>query len=190
MSLSDQQKNILTILGVGTVSFLGGAVISKYLCKEEKVTVATAYVCAANSTVEGVITFTQKNCCVNVKGTIKGLTEGKHGFHIHQFGDLSNGCTSAGGHFNPHKKEHGSPEDSNRHVGDLGNIVANKDGVAEIDFDDKLISLCGVNSIVGRCVVVHGLEDDLGKGKDEESKKTGNAGPRVACGVIGLPKPE
>jgi superoxide dismutase, Cu-Zn family len=118
------------------------------------------------------------------------LTQGKHGFHIHEFGDLSNGCTSAGGHFNPHKKQHGAPEDSNRHVGDLGNIEADEKGEAVVALTDKLISLNGVNSILGRCVVLHQGTDDLGKGGDEESKKTGNAGPRVACGVIGLPKQE
>ena len=78
-----------------------------------------------------------------------------------------------------------------RHVGDLGNILSNsEEGIAEIDFDDSFISLSGENSIIGRCVVVHEGEDDLGKGKDEESKKTGNAGKRVACGVIGLPSPK
>lgn len=83
-----------------------------------------------------------------------GLKPGKHGFHIHQFGDYTAGCVSAGSHFNPFKKEHGGPEDENRHAGDLGNVVAGDDGVAKIDITDSQIPLEGPNSILGRSVVV------------------------------------
>lgn len=107
------------------------------------------------------------------------------GFHIHAFGDNTNGCTSAGPHFNPFGKEHGAPEDDNRHVGDLGNISTDANGVAKGTKQDTLVKLIGANSIIGRSVVVHGGQDDLGRGGNAESKKTGNAGPRPACGVIG-----
>lgn len=108
------------------------------------------------------------------------------GFHIHQFGDNTNGCTSAGPHFNPFQKTHGAPEDDTRHVGDLGNITTDAQGVAKGTKQDLLVKLLGENSILGRSVVVHSGTDDLGKGGNEESKKTGNAGTRPACGVIGL----
>jgi superoxide dismutase, Cu-Zn family len=117
---------------------------------------------------------------------------GEHGFHIHQLGDTTNGCMSTGPHFNPAGKTHGAPTDEERHAGDLGNITANADGVAVLDLRDAQIPLDGPNSILGRAVVVHELADDLGQGDHSEpgtqgktSKTTGNAGARLACGVIG-----
>jgi len=142
----------------------------------------------SSSTVSGTINFTQEKESTVVSGVLKGLTPGKHGFHIHQFGDYTNGCMSAGGHFNPCNKNHGGPEDCERHVGDLGNIVAGEDGVATVEIKDSQVSLIGENSVIGRSIVVHEKEDDLGKGGNEESLKTGNAGPRLACGVIGICK--
>ncbi|XP_072082091.1 superoxide dismutase [Cu-Zn], chloroplastic isoform X2 [Arachis hypogaea] len=91
-----------------------------------------------------------------------------------------------GPHFNPNKMKHGAPGDQIRHAGDLGNIVANADGVAEATIVDNQIPLIGPNSVVGRALVVHELEDDLGKGGKELSLSTGNAGGRLACGVVGL----
>ncbi|CAM8961359.1 unnamed protein product [Rhodiola kirilowii] len=140
-----------------------------------------------NSAVEGVVILTQEDegpTTVNVR--ITGLTPGPHGFHLHEFGDTTNGCISTGPHFNPKGLTHGAPEDEIRHAGDLGNIVANADGVAEATIVDSQIPLTGPNAVVGRAFVVHELEDDLGKGGHELSLSTGNAGGRLACGVIGL----
>lgn len=114
------------------------------------------------------------------------MAPGKHGFHVHEFGDNTNGCMSAGPHFNPNKKEHGAPDAAIRHVGDLGNIVADESGKAKVNINDSLISLTGPNSILGRTVVVHADVDDLGLGGHELSKTTGNAGGRIGCGVIGF----
>ncbi|KAF9090493.1 Superoxide dismutase [Cu-Zn] [Mortierella sp. AM989] len=140
--------------------------------------------------VTGTINFTQENECdpVHVKAELAGLTPGRHGFHIHEFGDNTNGCMSAGGHFNPHGKTHGAPTAEIRHAGDLGNVTVGPDGKATLDTTDSQLKLIGPHSIIGRTVVVHEGEDDLGLGGHELSASTGNAGGRLACGVIGITK--
>src|SRR6056300_1074427 len=117
-----------------------------------------------------------------IKGTITGLTPGEHGFHIHEFGDMSKGCESMGGHYNPDGVDHGDIQKG--HVGDLGNITADESGMAKFTIEAKRVDLLGDRSVIGRGFVIHSDKDDLGKGGDEESLKTGNAGDRLACGVI------
>src|SRR5210317_230753 len=119
-----------------------------------------------------------------IKGTITGLEPGLHGFHIHEFGDMSDGCKSMGGHYNPDDVNHGSLEEG--HVGDLGNITADESGIAKFTIEAKRVDLLGDRSVIGRGFVAHSDRDDLGKGGDAESLKTGNAGDRLACGVITL----
>ncbi|GMK54812.1 hypothetical protein CspeluHIS016_0113980 [Cutaneotrichosporon spelunceum] len=135
----------------------------------------------------GTVYFTQHEGSdqVKISGLISGLTPGKHGFHVHVFGDIfTDGCASTGGHYNPFNRTHGAPTDRIRHVGDLGNIEADAKGDAHIDFTDCVISLCGRRTILGRGVVVHAGADDLGRGGFEDSKTTGHAGNRTACGII------
>ncbi|KAI8069937.1 superoxide-dismutase [Gongronella butleri] len=143
-----------------------------------------------NSNVTGTVTFTQEseNAPTLVEASLEGLKAGKHGFHVHEFGDNTNGCISAGAHFNPFGKTHGAPEDETRHVGDLGNVTADADGKATLKVTDSQVKLIGVHSVIGRTIVVHADEDDLGKTAHELSKTTGNAGDRLACGVIGVAK--
>jgi len=153
---------------------------------------ATKAVCVLKSDkVNGVVHFNQEgDGPVSVSGSISGLAPGLHGFHVHQFGDNTDGCTSAGPHYNPDGAEHGAPTDckGERHAGDLGNVEASADGVAALDIKDSLFSLSGDRSIIGRTMVIHADVDDLGKGGHNLSKATGNAGGRLACGVIGLAK--
>ena len=136
----------------------------------------------------GVINFEQSSVGgpTTITFKISGLTPGLHGFHVHEFADFSNGCISAGPHFNPFKKTHGSPTDEERHVGDLGNIEAGSDGVATGEIVDPLIQLVGEYSVVGRSIMIHADPDDLGKGGHALSATTGNAGARIACGEIKL----
>jgi len=123
---------------------------------------------------------------VVITGVIFGLKPGPHGFHIHNSGNLTNMCKDAGPHFNPAMKKHMGPMDTERHAGDLGNLVAPPYGPTSVYIIDKIVTLGdkGTFDVAGRAIVVHEKEDDLGRGGDEESLKTGNAGNRLACGVI------
>ena len=135
--------------------------------------------------VEGKVTFTRTPNGTNVSVHLAGLTPGKHAFHIHEFGDCSaSDGASAGSHFNPGAEPHAGPTDAHRHTGDLGNLEANKDGVADLDYVDAQASLEGASSILGRGVIVHSAADDF------KTQPTGNAGGRVACGVVGITKGE
>jgi Cu-Zn family superoxide dismutase len=131
----------------------------------------------------GTVTFTKTEMGIRIVADISGLAPGKHGFHIHEFGDCrAVDATSAGGHYNPEDMPHGAPTDAQRHVGDLGNLIADDTGHAHYERTDDLMTFSGENSIIGRGVIVHSGEDDL------ETQPTGNSGSRVACGVIGVAK--
>lgn len=150
------------------------------LVSAQTVTKATAQLApTAGHTAAGTVSFVQKQDGVEVTAHVTGLTPGKHGFHIHAKGDCSApDGTSAGGHFNPTNQPHAGPNAEHRHVGDMGNLEANADGVADLTYLDHVMTLNGKSSILGRGVIVHGGADDL------TSQPSGNAGPRVACGVI------
>jgi superoxide dismutase, Cu-Zn family len=136
------------------------------------------------SGVTGTLTFEAENGGVRLRGSIRGLTPGKHGFHVHEYGDLTDGREglSAGDHFAPGNTQHGRPTDAHRHVGDLGNVTANAEGVANVDIFDRMLRLDGDHSIIGRSIVVHRDEDKF-------TQPSGDSGPRVAIGVIGIAKP-
>ena len=140
-----------------------------------------------NNNVNGIVYFNQRSDKLEIIYNISNLENGKHGFHIHECGDLTKGCSSGCSHFNPYNKHHGSLNKKNSHAGDLGNIKS-KNNISKGKITTNKISIkpCNINSIIGRMVIVHKDEDDLGKENNEESKKTGNAGKRLACGVIGI----
>lgn len=146
--------------------------------------VAVLYPTEGNE-LSGVVKFKKVDEGIKVTAHIEGLEPGKHGFHIHEYGDIrkSDG-TSAGGHFNPEKVDHGAPSDQIRHVGDLGNILAGEDGVANYDRIDTVLTFSGSHSIIGRGIIIHAGEDDL------SSQPTGAAGSRLAMGVIGIANPD
>ncbi|APO13935.1 SOD [Plodia interpunctella granulovirus] len=145
--------------------------------------------CILTGDVEGEVEFWQDkpSMPMRILGFVRNLPRGNHGIHIHEFGDTTNGCTSAGEHFNPHHRDHGGPNSAERHLGDLGNIYSRGEHVATpIDRIDPMISLYGPYNILGRSLVIHAMEDDYGRGSNELSKITGNAGSRLGCGVIGV----
>lgn len=129
--------------------------------------------------VTGTVQFIRQGDGVRVVAEISGLTPGEHGFHIHEHGDCSAmDGTSAGGHFNPDGQPHGSPDAAQHHRGDLGNLTADGSGIAKMDRVFEFLKLNGTESIVGRGLIIHADADDL------TTQPTGNAGARVACGVI------
>jgi superoxide dismutase, Cu-Zn family len=159
----------------GSVTVAGAAAVNRAVAVVHPV---------ANSKVSGTVSFTRVADGVKVSADFSGLTSGKHGFHIHQWGD----CTaadgkSAGGHYNPGGYPHAGPNSAKRHMGDLGNLEADSSGRAHYERVDSHLKLDRPNSIVGRGIIVHAGEDDL------TSQPSGAAGPRQACGVIGIAKP-
>ena len=133
------------------------------------------------SAVSGRIGFTRTEGGINFSAEIQGLAAGAHGLHIHELGDCSApDASSAGGHFNPENERHGGPADEHRHLGDLGNVVADKKGWATLEGTDARITLDGPQGILGRSVIVHSTADDF------KTQPTGNSGGRLACGVIGV----
>ena len=134
--------------------------------------------------IEGIVLFIQKEDYVQIKIDIKGLNKNHlHGFHIHESGDLREGCKSCCSHYNPENTEHG--ELHGGHAGDLGNIKTDENGNCKLTLKtSKFI----VDNILGRSIIIHEDEDDLGLGEFEDSKTTGHSGSRIACALIGISK--
>jgi len=154
---------------------------------DEVTAVAVLYPTKGNKT-KGVVLFTPtEGGKVRVTARVTGLKRGsKHGFHVHEYGDpTAPDGTSAGGHYNPEGHEHGLPDAAveSRHAGDFGNLVANDKGVATYDETFDNITIAGKNAVIGRGVIVHADPDD-------GSQPTGNAGPRIAVGVVGVANPD
>lgn len=140
--------------------------------------------------IHGHVKFTETDKQVKIDLNLSGLKSNSyHGFHVHEAGDLTDKCTSMCAHFNPYGKTHGCPGLVERHVGDLGNIKTNSKGDAKYTFYDSVIKLRGTKcNIIGRGLIIHADKDDCGQGGNDESLKTGNAGKRIACAVIGYSK--
>jgi copper chaperone for superoxide dismutase len=136
-----------------------------------------------NNNVKGVVRFVQveENKC-SVEATISGLSAGKkHGLHVHEYGDISEGDATVGDHWNPYNKKHGTVYDTEKHAGDLGNVVVDHNGDATLVVESDALK---VRDIIGRSVVLKEGEDDLGRGGNEESERSGNAGRGIAFGIV------
>lgn len=142
-----------------------------------------------NTNISGSTIFEELGDKVKVTVKLTGLKPGKHGFHVHETGNILEKCMACKAHFNPFNTEHGGQEDDkdHRHVGDFGNVVANDKGEVDMTFEDSLITLRGTKcNIIGRSLVIHEKEDDLGRTPNNpESKINGLAGARLGCAVIG-----
>ena len=171
------KRNLLfALVTAGLCGFNGAASAADESTKAIAVLSSTS-----GSKVTGTVTFTKSSDGVKVVAEVSGLTPGKHGFHVHEFGDCSApDATSAGSHFNPTKDPHAGHNADKRHMGDLGNLEADASGKARLELTDKMMKL---DAIVGKAVIVHEKADDL------KTQPTGDAGGRVACGVIGDAKP-
>ena len=155
--------------------------------KKDKLIIGNAFF---DGEIKGIVEFHEiEDDTIKISLDLSGLKpNSKHGFHVHEAGDLSDNCTSMCAHFNPYNKNHGGPKSLNRHVGDLGNIHTDENGNAKYIFYDDVIKLRGFANILGRGLVIHENEDDCGDGHNLDSLKTGNAGKRIACAIIGYSK--
>lgn len=134
----------------------------------------------SGSTANGTVTFVQRaDGSVDVSAHLTGVPPGVHGFHIHDKGDCGDNGNAAGGHFNPMGVAHGAPSADPHHAGDFGNVTADAQGVVDTKFNTHSITVApGANSVVGHAVILHANPDDLA------TQPTGNAGPRIACGIV------
>ena len=166
---------------MGIVACVGLPVAVRAADAQFKQAVAVLSPTQGNKT-QGTVRFTEQGNSVKIVAHVEGLTPGqKHAIHVHEFGDCSTAdASSAGSHYNPEKHEHGLPDKAQRHAGDLGNLQADGSGKAHLELTVNNLSIVGnKNPIIGRAVIVHAKPDDGGQ-------PVGNAGGRIACGVIGV----
>ena len=138
------------------------------------------------NTAHGAVHFEDVAGGVHVTAVLEGLSPGgTHAIHVHEFGDCSapDGM-STGGHYNPDGHPHAGPDAAMHHAGDFGNLIADATGRATLDFVTDNLTVAGEhNPVIGRAIIVHAKADDMA------TQPTGNAGARIACGVIGVAKP-
>ena len=163
-----------------STAVLGTILAACFAAAAQAQTASATLAPTAGNTTAGSVTFTQKGDKVTVNVKLSGLAPGGHGFHVHEKGDCSApDAMSAGGHFNPTGKPHGSPDAPDHHVGDMPMLHADASGNATLTTDLSGLTIgSGATDIVGKSVIVHKDPDDY------KTQPTGNSGARVACGVI------
>lgn len=174
-------KTQQSVLAVLAVSGLGLVAYGAAAQKAAPAPAAKASLEArSGSTVTGWATFTAVSGGVKVVVHVEKAPPGTHGLHIHEKGDCSDPeAKAAGGHFNPTAMDHAGPMDEKHHAGDLGNIEVKADGTGDLTITSKMLAVTdGPNNVIGRAVIFHEKADDL------KTQTTGNAGGRLACGVI------
>lgn len=132
------------------------------------------------STASGTVQLTQlADGSVQVKVDLTGVPAGVHGFHIHEKGDCGDNGNAAGGHYNPMSTQHGAPEADPHHAGDWGNVTANASGEVHTTFTTRSVTVeDGPATAAGHAIILHANPDDL------KTQPTGNAGARIACGIV------
>lgn len=188
--MNNSTKHLYMMIGMmvgailSTAGFADDAIKTDLMASAMRRAVAVLYPTTGNQA-HGIVKFIQGEHGIMVVADVEGILPGKHGLHIHEYGDCrAPDGASAGGHFNPEGTPHGAPTTpaEQRHAGDFGNLVADEMGKAHLEWTDPVITFEGNRSIIGHAVVLHSGEDDL------TSQPSGNAGTRVACGVIGIAK--
>jgi len=161
---------------VVTAQRIGGCTCPTTTCVTDEIVGRCTFI----GGVEGTITLVGTEMSTHFTGRLSKLTPGKHAFHIHELGDVSDGCTSTGGHYNPLGRKHG------QHVGDVGNIDADVEGHVDVDIRRENIQLRGPYSVIGRSITIHEGQDPLSPNADWEAVLVKEGKKRVGCCVIGL----
>ena len=180
-----KKKNMNTVVYTVVYTVVGGALgwmASRRLWKRDAAVATIHTECDTGASgVRGTIRLSRDGAYrTRAVCDLHGLSHGYHGLHVHRCGDFSQGCASTCDHYNPDGAPHGGPRGLHRHRGDFGNVWADRRGRCTT----SVVADVTVDEILGRAFVIHAGEDDLGKGQNEESLKTGNAGARIAGGLI------
>lgn len=123
-----------------------------------------------------------------IEMNLKNMPPGKHGFHVHEYADPSDGFKNLGSHYNPFNKKHGGLNQKENHLGDLGNIIVDRNGMCRQTIRVNNLPLSGEFSVIGRSMVVHAMKDDLGLYSTHDSITSGSSGQRLYYGIIGYMK--
>jgi Cu-Zn family superoxide dismutase len=176
--------NYLSVTTAAALMLWGAATLATAAPKPAATPTATAELKSADGKDVGKVTLTQARDGVRLKLALKGLPPGDHAFHVHAVGKCEPPFTSAGPHFNPEQKKHGLKSPEGHHAGDMSNIKVPANGNLTLTMVNKDITLekGKPNSLFqdgGTAIVIHANKDD------EVTDPTGNAGDRIACGIVG-----